>query len=84
MTCKCLPTNNGLLMHNVLQLCLAANDILRKWSHAFLLLATPLACKALTEKVLVFWIRGRTWEEVAYERWSHTEVRLYTVYNLPE
>ena len=30
-------------------------------------------CKALTGKVLVFWIRGM----VAYERWSHMEVRLY-------
>ena len=34
-------------------------------------------CKALTEKVLVFWIGGRLWEVVAYERWSHKEVRPY-------
>ena len=34
-------------------------------------------CKALTEKVLVFWISGRLWQVVAYERWSHMEVRLY-------
>ena len=33
-------------------------------------------CKALTGKVLVFWIGGRLWEVVAYERWSHMEVRL--------
>ena len=45
VTCKWLPTNNGLLMHNVVQLylakCLAANNILlmRKWNHAFLPLA---------------------------------------------
>ena len=36
-------------------------------------------CKALTGKVLVheFWIGGLLWEVVAYERWSHMEVRLY-------
>ena len=34
-------------------------------------------CKALTEKVLVFWISGRLQQMVAYERWSHIEVRLY-------
>ena len=28
VTCKWLPTNNGLLMRNVVQLCLAANNIL--------------------------------------------------------
>ena len=27
--------------------------------------------KALSEKKLVFWIGGRLWELVAYERWSH-------------
>ena len=26
-------------------------------------------CKALTGKVLVFWIGGRVWDLVAYERW---------------
>ena len=31
-------------------------------------------CKALTGEVLVFWISGRLWEVVAYERWSHMEV----------
>ena len=25
----------------------------------------------------MFWIAGRLWEMVAYERWSHMEVRLY-------
>ena len=30
-----------------------------------------------TLRVLVFWIGGRLWEVVAYERWSHQEVRLY-------
>ena len=34
-------------------------------------------CNALTQKTLVFWIGGRLWEVVAYERWSHMEVRLY-------
>ena len=33
--------------------------------------------KALTGKILVVWIGGRLWEVVAYERWSHMEVRLY-------
>ena len=32
--------------------------------------------KALTGKILAFWIGGRLWEVVAYERWSHVEVRL--------
>ena len=29
-------------------------------------------CKALTGNILVFWIGGRLWEVVAYERWSLT------------
>ena len=33
--------------------------------------------KSLAGKVLVFWIGGRLWEVVAYERGSHMEVRLY-------
>ena len=42
-----LPTNNGLLMRNDVQLCLAANNILltRKWNHAILLHAIALAWK---------------------------------------
>ena len=28
-------------------------------------------------KILVFWIGGRLWKLVAYDRWSHMEVRLY-------
>ena len=28
-------------------------------------------CKALTGKVLVFWIGGHSWEVVTYERWLH-------------
>ena len=32
---------------------------------------------ALTGKNLVFWIGGRLWEVVVYERWSHMEVQLY-------
>ena len=35
------------------------------------------SCKALSGKVLVFWIGGRLWEVVAYKRWSQMEVRLY-------
>ena len=35
-------------------------------------------CKALTGKVSVFWIGGRLWKVVAYERWLHMDVRLYT------
>ena len=34
-------------------------------------------CKALTGKVLVFWISGHLWEVVAYKRWLHMEVQLY-------
>ena len=34
-------------------------------------------CKALTGKILVFWIGSCLWETGAYERWSHMEVRLY-------
>ena len=35
-------------------------------------------CKALTGKILVFWIGdSRLWEAVTYERWSHMEVQLY-------
>ena len=37
-------------------------------------------CKALSGKVWVFWIGGRLWEVVAYERWLHMEVRPITVY----
>ena len=33
--------------------------------------------KALARKILVFWIGGRFWETIAYERWSHMEVLLY-------
>ena len=33
--------------------------------------------KALTGKVLVFWIASHLWEVVAYKRWSHMEVPLY-------
>ena len=31
-------------------------------------------CKALTGKILVFWMGGRLREVVAYERWLHMEV----------
>ena len=34
-------------------------------------------CKASTGNVLVFRIGGRLWDVIAYERWSHMEVRLY-------
>ena len=45
VTCKQLPTNNSLLMHNAIQQCLAANNILlmRKGNRAFLLVAIALA-----------------------------------------
>ena len=33
--------------------------------------------KAMTGKILVFWINSRLWEVVAYKRFSHMEVRLY-------
>ena len=35
-------------------------------------------CKALTGNILVFWIAGRLWEVVAYERWSYMEVQLHS------
>ena len=45
VTCKELTSNNGLLMGNVVQLCLAANNILlmHKYNHTFLLLAITVA-----------------------------------------
>ena len=46
----------------------------RRW-----LFTRSSTCKAFTRKVLVFWIGGRLREVVAYERWSHMEVRLYKV-----
>ena len=39
-------------------------------------------CKALTGKILVFWISGRLCEVVAYERWSHMEFWLYFKWNV--
>ena len=41
------PENNGLLMRNVVLICLAANNILlmRKWNQAFLLLVIALRWK---------------------------------------
>ena len=41
------PANNGLLMRNVTQLCLATNNILlsRIWNHTFLLLAISVLCE---------------------------------------
>ena len=41
-----------------------------------------ISCKALTEKILVFRVRGSLLEVVAYESWSHMEIRLLvsTVY----
>ena len=38
------------------------------------------SCKALIGKILVFWIGGRLWEVVAYERRSHMEMRLWIKY----
>ena len=43
----------------------------RRWSFT-----TGSNCRALTGNALVFWIGGRLWEVVAYEKWSHMEVRL--------
>ena len=45
VTCKYLPTNNGLLKRNVVQLYFAANNLLlrRKQQRAFLLLAIAFA-----------------------------------------
>ena len=35
--------------------------------------------RALTGKILVFWIGGRLREVVAYERWSHMESQLWVL-----
>ena len=55
MTCKKLPTINGLLLCNAVQQCLAANNILlmRKGNRAFLLLAIALALSDRTIKQLL-------------------------------
>ena len=45
----------------------------RKWSFM-----RGSKCRALTGKSLLFWISGCLWEEFAYEKWSHMEVKLYT------
>ena len=39
-------------------------------------------CKALTGKIVVFRIGSHLWKVVAYERWSHMEVRLYFFPNM--
>ena len=50
----------------------------KKWSPSLTgggrLLEAPTVLKALTGKILVFWIGRRLWEVVTYERWSHMEV----------
>ena len=46
----------------------------RRWSFT-----RGFNCKALTGKVLLFWLGSRSWEVVAYERGSHMEVRLYKI-----
>ena len=33
-------------------------------------------CRALTGKTSVFWIDGRLWKAVVYERWLHMEVQM--------
>ena len=48
----------------------------RRWSFT-----RGFNCKALTGKILAFWIGGRLWEVVAYERWSHMEVQLYMYFS---
>ena len=44
----------------------------RRWS-----LTRGSNCKALTGKILVFWIGGCLWKVVSNEKWLHMEVRLY-------
>ena len=48
----------------------------RRWSFT-----RGFNCKALTEKILVFWIGGNLWEVVAYKRWSHMEGPLYMYFS---
>ena len=43
----------------------------RRWSFT-----RSSSSKAFTGKILVFCVSGRLWEVVAYEGWSHMEVRL--------
>ena len=40
----------------------------------FLIFTRGSNCKALTGKILVFWMGGHLREVVAYERWLHMEV----------
>ena len=53
----------------------------KKWSRSLTgggrLLEVFNNSKALAGKILVFWIGGRLWETIAYERRSHMEVLLY-------
>ena len=62
---KWLPTNNGLLMRNVVQQCLVANNFLlidmRKRNHAFLLLAIALTWKMAASTSANNW-SARHWQ----------------------
>ena len=49
-------------------------EILLTWQRD---VTTSLFFRALTGKILVIWIDDRLWEVVAYERWSHRDVRMY-------
>ena len=44
------------------------------WRWAFTISSN---CKDLTGKILVFWMAGRLWEVVIYEKWSQMEVAHY-------
>ena len=48
----------------------------RRWSFT-----RSFNCKALTEKILLFWIGGHLWEVVAYKRWSNMEGRLHMYFS---
>ena len=65
VTCKKLLTNNGLLMRNVVQLCLAANNILlmRKWNQAFSFLRSLLRENGRSLRFPKIFIKNQT-------RWS--------------
>ena len=49
----------------------------KTWLRVLVRVTTGSYYRGLRGKSLVFWIGGRLWEVVAYERWSHMEVRLY-------
>ena len=64
-----------LLMTTLLKYCMVA-VVYKRWLNT-----RSSNYKALTKKILCFaWISGCLWEVVAYQRWLHMEVKLYSVF----